>query len=208
MKPEQIWPAPTRSCWGSQMLSVMIPGGVFVLPVRSAGRVHLAKQPRALSSADLARQLLYSAGLEDIQAGQLTSLQGFTPQLPGAARPLGVMPACRSAGPHGVAQSSGKLMQKILTPSVCLKRHLASPLLWVVKPSPAWLCMLAGLVSPCYLLKYRTWPRAMAAAADGVMLVTGRRPGTAQGLEAAKEASDLGYSSRSSIALGDMMSNR
>lgn len=48
----------------------------------------------------------------------------------------------------------------------------------------------------------------MAAAADGVMLVMGRRPGTAQGLEAAKEASDLGYSSRSSIALGDMMSNR
>ena len=72
--------------------------------------MHLAKQPRALSSADLARQLLYSAGFEDIQAGQLTSLQNFTPKLPGAARPVGVMLACRSTGRHGVAQASGKLM--------------------------------------------------------------------------------------------------
>ena len=79
-----------------------------MLPVRSAGQVHLAKQPRALSSADMARQLLYSAGFEDIQAGQLTSLQGFTPKLPGAARPLGVMPACRRPGSCGVAQTPGK----------------------------------------------------------------------------------------------------
>ena len=81
---------------GVQMLSVMIPGGAFVLPVRSLGRVRLAKRPGALSSADLARQLLHSAGFEDIQAAQLTSLQGFSRSLPGAARPLAVLPACRS----------------------------------------------------------------------------------------------------------------
>ena len=64
-------------------------------------------------------------------------------------------------------------------------------------------------VGPYNLLDFCTWHRAMAAAAvDDMMLVMGRRPGTAQGLEAAKEASDLGYSSRSSIVLSDMMSNR
>ena len=208
MKPGQIWPAPLMSCSGVQMLSVIIPGGVFVLPVRSAGRVHLAKQPRALSSADLARQLLYSAGFEDIQAGQLTSLQGFTPKLPGVARPLGVMPACRSTGPRGIAQTPGKLMQRILTPSVCIERPLASPHSWGSEALIGMVVHAKRPVNPYYLLDLCTWHRATAAAADDVMLVMGRRPGTAQGLEAAKEASDLGYSSRSSIALGDMMSNR
>jgi len=39
------------------------------------------------------------------------------------------------------------------------------------------------------------------------MLAMGKRPGTAQGLKAAKQASDLGYVSQSSIALSDL-SNR
>ena len=111
------------SCWGMQMLSVMIPGGAFVVPVRRSGRVYLAKRPAALPSADLARQLLYSAGFEDIQAAQLTSLQGFTQKLPGAGHPLGVISACRSAGPEGVAKTPGKLMQKILTPGLAQPHH-------------------------------------------------------------------------------------
>ncbi len=39
------------------------------------------------------------------------------------------------------------------------------------------------------------------------MLAMGKRPGTAQGLAAAKQASGLGYASRASIALTDL-SNR
>ena len=109
-----------------------------------------------------------------------------------------------------MVQTSGKLMQKILTPGVCLERQDIWP-----HPSPedeplaAWSCVLERLVRIHYLLDCCTWRQTMTvAAADDGMLVMGRRPGTAQGLEAAKEASDLGYSSRSSIALGDMMSNR
>ena len=45
------------------------------------------------------------------------------------------------------------------------------------------------------------------ACAGDVVLAMGKRPGTAQGLAAAKQASGLGYASRASIALTDL-SNR
>lgn len=48
--------------------------------------------------------------------------------------------------------------------------------------------------------------QAMRVCADDVLVVMGRRPGTSQGLEAANQTSGLGYTSRSSIALGDLQS--
>ncbi len=45
------------------------------------------------------------------------------------------------------------------------------------------------------------------ACAGDVVLAMGKRPGTAQGLAAANQASGLGYASRASIALTDL-SNR
>ncbi|CAL5225520.1 g8350 [Coccomyxa viridis] len=107
-----------------QILGVLAPGGVLLVPVRSSGRLILSSRAQPMASSDFARQLLYSAGFEDIRAAQLTRLPEFSQTLPG-----------------------------------------------------------------------------------DVMLAMGKRPGTAQGLAAAKQASGLGYASRASIALTDL-SNR
>ena len=66
-----------------QILGVLAPGGIFMVPVRSTGRMTLSSRAQPMASSDFARQLLYSAGFEDIQAAQLTSLQEFSQTLPG-----------------------------------------------------------------------------------------------------------------------------
>ena len=43
----------------------------------------LSSRAQPMASSDFARQLLYSAGFENIQAAQLTSLQEFSQTLPG-----------------------------------------------------------------------------------------------------------------------------
>lgn len=54
-----------------------------MIPVRSSGCISFSSRAQPLASSAFARQLLYSAGFEDIQAVQLTTLQGFTQSLPG-----------------------------------------------------------------------------------------------------------------------------
>lgn len=54
-----------------------------MVPVRASGRVRVSGKASPLASSDFARQLLYSVGFEDIQAEQLTTLQGFPQSLPG-----------------------------------------------------------------------------------------------------------------------------
>ena len=54
-----------------------------MVPVRRSGGIMLSSRAQPMGSSDFARQLLYSAGFEDIQAVQLTALQGFSQTLPG-----------------------------------------------------------------------------------------------------------------------------
>ena len=53
------------------------------MPVRSSGRLILSSRAQPMASSDFARQLLYSAGFEDIRAAQLTRLPEFSQTLPG-----------------------------------------------------------------------------------------------------------------------------
>lgn len=57
-----------------------------MVPVRRSGAIALPSRAQPMGSADFARQLLYSAEYEDIQAVQLTALQGFSQTLPGDCR--------------------------------------------------------------------------------------------------------------------------
>ena len=66
-----------------QILGALAPGGIFMVPVRRSGGIKLSGRAELMGSSDFARQLLYSAGFEDIQAVQLTALQGFSQTLPG-----------------------------------------------------------------------------------------------------------------------------
>ena len=78
-----------------------------------------------MASSDFARQLLYSAGFEDIQAVRLTALQGFSLSLPGGHWIPVVHP-----GLFHVIRAELGLKQECQTGKPCfLDRHIFSTLL-------------------------------------------------------------------------------
>ncbi len=77
-----------------QILSVLTPGGLFMIPVRAAGCVHM--QSHVLTSSRFARQLLHSVGFADVQClAHVTSLPGFPQSLPGRAHMCFTSAACK-----------------------------------------------------------------------------------------------------------------
>ena len=76
-----------------------------------------------MASSDFARQLLYSAGFEDIQAVQLNALQGFSQSLPG-----GCCIPVTSPGLPRMTEAGPGLKQKDHTGKPCIfNRNMCSP---------------------------------------------------------------------------------